>query len=771
MSNGEKIRDILIVGGGPAGTACAFRAKELGLDALIIDYDDILKRIRDYSKSKKILPSFGGGDAMRFPKGGEMVTSLHFTPIDKDDMCTEWKGFHKKFEVESRLGVELTGLDRRDDGILKVLAWDHTNRTEAHFLAKNMVLAIGCGVPRRFNIPGNTEGIAFRLSDPDLYVGRPALVIGGGTSAAEAVIGISNSKIKAKDTSAVYWGYRGDRLPRVSKALAEVFFEAYIGNGNIRYLPRSEPEAIVTAGDHVEYLSLRIDRKDIEGRPNESTQLEFPKGDVVACIGEDIPEALLRTVGIYMVHGGKRNKKRMIVTPYLETRVPNVYMAGDLLSQAYFRTEDFDADPSAYEEVSHRGNVKGSLRDGVFVANVIKQRMDGDGTVDLALALEDAEPVAASETSVDSGAEVDATTSGADAPESDGEESEARLFQILPNGTVESEHPIPLNKVTTIGRRESDINFPDDVTLDNKQVSLSHDKDGFHLWDNTSKGVFLVVPSSKFELAPGALLRAGRQFMLICEQGNGRFWFNHYDYKGTQIGQHWIQEKPKVCGREAPDITLDPNDMSLSRRHFAINLSDGKVVIKDLRSANRTFMRVQEMIDIKHGYQFQVSGKLFMFSESKDAILDEGIAETKAPLISTGPPPPPEGTPSQPVAAAPAPAAAAAAPVAAPEPAAAPSGGGMTVTIEGGLTIPVAEGQTICEAIEAAGIPFKAECHVGVCGADPIEIVSGQENMKSDPDDQEEETLEDLCNLEPGLCRLACKAQIKGPVTIKILNK
>ena len=48
--------DVLIVGGGPAGTAAAFRAKELGLPPLVIDQDDILQRIREYSKDKLILP-------------------------------------------------------------------------------------------------------------------------------------------------------------------------------------------------------------------------------------------------------------------------------------------------------------------------------------------------------------------------------------------------------------------------------------------------------------------------------------------------------------------------------------------------------------------------------------------------------------------------------------------------------------------------------------------------------------------------------------------
>src|SRR5262245_897380 len=84
------VLDALIVGGGPFGTAAAFRAKELGLRALVIECDDLMRRIRDYAKDKQILPDYGGGDRMQFPAGGPLVRALQFEPIDKDQMCQVW---------------------------------------------------------------------------------------------------------------------------------------------------------------------------------------------------------------------------------------------------------------------------------------------------------------------------------------------------------------------------------------------------------------------------------------------------------------------------------------------------------------------------------------------------------------------------------------------------------------------------------------------------------------------------------------------------------
>ena len=89
------------------------------------------------------------------------------------------------------------------------------------------------------------------------------------------------------------------------------------------------------------------------------------------------------------------------------------------------------------------------------------------------------------------------------------------------------------------------------------------------------------------------------------------------------------------------------------------------------------------------------------------------------------------------------------------------------VTFRGGESFPVAAGQTVCEAAEAAGVAITAECHSGICGSDPVRILSGGENVADEPGSQEVETLEELCEVEPGPCRLACVLRINGPVELE----
>ncbi|RMH17075.1 MAG: FHA domain-containing protein [Acidobacteria bacterium] len=746
MSDGEstaaaapgEVIDVLVVGGGPGGTAAAFRAHELGLRVQVIDYDDLMKRIRDYSKDKLILPGFGGGDRMRFPRGGELISALCFGPIDKDEMCATWKELYRRHGVAARTGVELTGVEQRDDGVYRAVAWDHGAHREISLLARHLVLAIGRGVPRRFDIPGTTDGIAFRLGDPRSYVGRPACVIGGGTSAAEAVIAISCAKAAAGDATAVYWSYRGDKMPRVSKALAEDFFEAYVGNGNVRYFPRSEPAAVVTGDDRREYLAIRIDRRRMEGRPVEAVHLELPKASCVACIGEDVPEALLSGLGVPLVTGGPRNRKRALVNRYLESVRPNLYLIGDLLSQAYFETDDFAADPASWREVKHRGNIKSALRDGVLVAQVIAQRLAGAGDVEVVV--EDAEEPAAPPAGAPPAVAPAAAGFGAGRRERD---DDAFLVRVLPGGVEEDETPIPSRGLLTIGRRGCDLNFPADTSLADRHASISHTEDGWYLRDDgSSSGVFLRLPSRrKLTLTAGDLLCAGRQFLLLDPGGEPAF--IHYDASGRELGRHPLPERSIVVGRQAPDVTLDPADRTLSRRQLLLSASGGRVQAKDLQSANGTYLRVRSAVRLEHGDRFRVGGEHFVFSRRDDAVLDPG----QGSAVLEGP--------------------AAEARAAAPPPAA---GKGATVTFAGlGKSFEVAPGQTLCEVAEANGVALTSECHAGICGSDPLRILAGAENLVAPPTAEEAETLEEICGLEAGECRLACMLRIKGPVTVEIL--
>jgi pSer/pThr/pTyr-binding forkhead associated (FHA) protein/thioredoxin reductase len=589
------VLDILIVGGGPFGTAVAFRARELELNALVIDYDDLMKRIRDYAKDKQILPDYGGGDQMQFPRGGKLISRLPFGPIDKDDLCAAWKGLYTEFDVPARIGLEFTGLEQKGDA-WDAVAWDHNERREARFTARHVVLAMGRGVPRQIEVMGDPQGLAFSLKDAARYVGAPACVIGGGTSAAEAVTAISAAKAAAGDASAVFWSYRGDKMPKVSRALAEVFFDAFMGNGNIRYLPKSDPITVTGTGADA-MLAIRTSRVQAPDTPTECTQLEFFVRQVIACIGEDIPTALLAKIGTPLVSGGPSNKTRIGVTPLLETQQPNVYLAGDTLSPVYFEVGEVD-DPGNYREVRRRGNIKAALRDGVFLAEVIAQKLSGRTEIRVSLEFEPSSPVAVGDQLTPSGAipaiagATDATVPMPAAAKPAAAGPAARrgtLVAVLPSGTETHEYTIATPGTTSIGRHGTDIAFPDDALLSERHATIVADAQGYFARDDdSSRGTYVqIAPGHLCPVSRGTLVKVGNEWLRVGDKSNAAT-LTHLAADGSIHGRHALKDGPTIVGRQSPDVSLATTDQRLSRRHCVFVRKGESVSVRDLASANGT---------------------------------------------------------------------------------------------------------------------------------------------------------------------------------------
>ena len=74
-------------------------------------------------------------------------------------------------------------------------------------------------------------------------------------------------------------------------------------------------------------------------------------------------------------------------------------------------------------------------------------------------------------------------------------------------------------------------------------------------------------------------------------------------------------------------------------------------------------------------------------------------------------------------------------------------------------------GVTLLEAAERSGLPLESGCRMGVCGADPVWIVAGAENL-SELGRDERGTLERLGLADSA--RMACCARVSGPVSVSL---
>ena len=85
---------------------------------------------------------------------------------------------------------------------------------------------------------------------------------------------------------------------------------------------------------------------------------------------------------------------------------------------------------------------------------------------------------------------------------------------------------------------------------------------------------------------------------------------------------------------------------------------------------------------------------------------------------------------------------------------------------EDGPRMAARPGTPLLELAELAEQPIEAGCRMGVCGADPVCVLAGMENLSPIGSD-EQATLERL-GLDPAHNRMACCARVQGPVTVSM---
>jgi alkyl hydroperoxide reductase subunit F len=156
------MRDLIIIGGGPAGMTAAVYAARKRMDALFL--------------SKDI-----GGQAMWATK---VENYMGYQYIEGFELMQKFEEQVKQFPLEQKIGEEVVALSRLDTGFeVKTANGDS-------YQAKAVIVATGKR-PRPLNVPGEEQligrGVTYcAVCDGPLFTGQKVAVIGGGNSALEA---------------------------------------------------------------------------------------------------------------------------------------------------------------------------------------------------------------------------------------------------------------------------------------------------------------------------------------------------------------------------------------------------------------------------------------------------------------------------------------------------------------------------------------------------------------------------------------------------------
>ena len=330
---------------------------------------------------------------------------------------------------------------------------------------------------------------------------------------------------------------------------------------------------------------------------------------------------------------------------------------------------------------------------------------------------------------------------------------------------MEAEFPLG-QATTTIGRSGADITSPGDVHLSNLHASVVQRGDDYVLEDaGSSTGTWLRVQGIEGRaLAEGDVVWLGAQILMATKSADG--WaVAHYDSQGNYKSSYPIGERGIFIGRGA-GIALDDNDASLSRRHAQFRADARGLKVFDLASKNGTLVRLSAPTPLRGGDEFRVGTRRYRFERM------QAVAKLK---------------PTDVVVEAPAPSAAAA-PAAAPSAAPAAGAGGLLATLQHpqhAASFPVGAGQDILHGyfdyVTARGgdpdkqhkKPLDWSCLAGTCGLCLVQVLDGAGNFEPVAAGSPElDTLENKCFVDPDpqQYRLTCKAKIKGPVKLGIVE-
>ncbi|MEZ4240383.1 MAG: NAD(P)-binding domain-containing protein [Myxococcota bacterium] len=216
------VRQVLIVGAGPAGLAATLKAHELGLDYDTVDQETMGGTVLQYPRHKIV---------MTRPVTLPLYGALRVTEVRKEALLAKWQEIHDRTGIRAQRREGGGGVARRRR---RVRGADQRGPVRA----QRVVLALGGGLPRKLGIPGEAlEKVTYRLLEPEGYAGKRCVVVGGGDSAVEAAVALGEAGAD------VVLSYRKQAFDRIKKKNQHKL-DAAVGAGRVALLLGSEPVEI-----------------------------------------------------------------------------------------------------------------------------------------------------------------------------------------------------------------------------------------------------------------------------------------------------------------------------------------------------------------------------------------------------------------------------------------------------------------------------------------------------------------------------------------------
>jgi thioredoxin reductase (NADPH) len=216
--------DVVIVGAGPAGISASLEAKKRKLKFVTLEQDTLGGTVSNFPRAKIVMTS-----TMDLPLYGRIKLS----ETSKSELLDLWNGVLTKNDIRINEQEKVEKIEKQGNMLIV-----QTNKN--HYTTKSVLLAIGRrGSPRKLDVPGEEKDkVAYRLIEPELIHNQKILVVGGGDSAIESALLLTDEK------NEVTLSYRGDSFSRCKPKNLERIND-YSKNDQVKVLLNSEVSEIL----------------------------------------------------------------------------------------------------------------------------------------------------------------------------------------------------------------------------------------------------------------------------------------------------------------------------------------------------------------------------------------------------------------------------------------------------------------------------------------------------------------------------------------------
>lgn len=234
--------DVIIIGGGPIGLACALEAKRNNLQYLIIEKGTLVNSLYNYPDNMTFFST-----SERLEIGGVPFVSNNIKPTRNESL-----EYYRRVTVANNLNLHLF---EEVKTLVKENGHFNVKTTKANYTARNIIIATGFyDLPYLLNVPG--EGlpkVTHYYKDPHFYAFQKVLVVGASNSAVDAALetfrkGANVTMVvreKEIGERVKYW-VRPDIVNRIQEGSIKAFFNSTVAAIHEKTVDINTPEGLVS---------------------------------------------------------------------------------------------------------------------------------------------------------------------------------------------------------------------------------------------------------------------------------------------------------------------------------------------------------------------------------------------------------------------------------------------------------------------------------------------------------------------------------------------